>query len=83
MTRPTSGGILMGKALAVIGLILIVVGLLPIIAATLTLAGLEQIIAYLYMLGLYSMDIAGYTFSETMLALVGVGVVLLIVGATR
>ncbi|MHA1247521.1 MAG: hypothetical protein ACTSPE_09365 [Candidatus Thorarchaeota archaeon] len=68
----------MGKALAVIGLILIVVGLLPITAAMLTLAGLEQIIAYLYMLGLYSI-----TFSETMLALVGVGVVLLIVGATR
>ncbi|MHA1741234.1 MAG: hypothetical protein ACTSVD_03980 [Candidatus Thorarchaeota archaeon] len=49
----------MGKALAVVGLVLIVVGLLPIIAAVLTLAGLEQIIAYLYVLGLYSIDIAG------------------------
>ena len=68
----------MGKGVAILGLLLIIVGILPII---LPLISLGQYVSYFYMLGIYSIDLGGYVFSELMLILIGLGVVLLIVGA--
>jgi hypothetical protein len=73
---------LMGKGMALLGLILIIVGLLPIIF---------QLIGFSYpmitdlftMLNLYSIELAGYVFTEIMLILIVLGVLILIVGATR
>ncbi|MHA1772468.1 MAG: hypothetical protein ACTSYL_12785 [Candidatus Thorarchaeota archaeon] len=73
----------MGKGLVILGLILIIVGLLPVLAAVLSVTALGQVTAYLYMLNLYSINLGGYLFTETMLALIGLGVILLLVGATR
>ena len=72
----------MGKGAAILGLILIIIGILPIILPMLGM-GLEQYATYFYMLDIYSLDIGGYVFSELMLILIGLGVVLLIVGAVR
>jgi hypothetical protein len=73
---------LMGKGMALLGLILIIIGLLPIIF---------QLIGFSYpmitdlftMLNLYSIELAGYVFTEIMLILIVLGVLILIVGATR
>ncbi len=73
----------MGKGLAILGLILIIVGLLPVLSALLGLAILDQVTTYLFMLNLYSMNLGGYLFSETMLILIGLGAVLLIVGIIK
>ncbi|MFW9967673.1 MAG: hypothetical protein ACFFEA_11015, partial [Candidatus Thorarchaeota archaeon] len=72
----------MGKGMALLGLILIIVGLLPIIFE---LAGglLPEISAFFYMLGLFELDLAGFIFSEIMLILLVLGVLLLIIGAVR
>jgi hypothetical protein len=70
----------MGKGLAIFGLILMIVGILPLF---LPMLGFPEIAAYFYMLGLYSIDLAGYLFSELMLILIGLGFILLIVGAMR
>lgn len=71
----------MGKGLALFGLILIIVGILPIIF---TMFGfLTEFVNYFFILGLYEINLAGYMFSELMLILIGLGVVLLIVGAMR
>ena len=72
----------MGKGAAILGLILIIIGILPIILPMLGM-GLEQYTDYFYMLNIYSLDIGGYVFSELMLILIGLGVILLIVGAVR
>ena len=69
----------MGKGLALFGLILIIVGILPLF---MPMIGLGAYVSY-FNLGLYSLDLAGYLFTELMLILVGLGVVLLIVGAMR
>jgi hypothetical protein len=74
----------MGKGAALLGLILIIVGLLPILN-TLFLAtyiDLSMILSY-FNLGLYSLDLAGYFFTEVMLILVGLGAVLLIIGIVK
>jgi hypothetical protein len=73
---------LMGKGMALLGLILIIVGLLPVI---LGLAGLSvPVITDLFnMLNLYSIELAGYLFTEIMLILIVLGVLLLIIGAAR
>jgi hypothetical protein len=42
-----------------------------------------EFIDYFFILGLYEINLAGYLFSELMLILIGLGVVLLIVGAVR
>ncbi|MHA2025287.1 MAG: hypothetical protein ACW98U_05230 [Candidatus Thorarchaeota archaeon] len=68
----------MGKGLALFGLILIIVGILPLF---MPMIGLGQFVSYFYMLNIYTLDLAGYLFSELMLILVGLGVVLLLVGA--
>ncbi len=71
----------MGKGAALLGLILIIVGLLPILATFLVgIVDLSMITGYMD-LGLYSLNLAGYLFTEVMLILVGVGVLLLIIGA--
>ena len=69
----------MGKGLALFGLILIIVGILPLF---MPMIGLGAYVSY-FNLGLYSLELAGYLFTELMLILVGLGVVLLIVGAMR
>ncbi|MFQ5832252.1 MAG: hypothetical protein ACE5H4_06105 [Candidatus Thorarchaeota archaeon] len=71
----------MGKGLALFGLILIILGILPLILNALVL--LPEIAAYFYMLNIYSIDLGGYIFSELMLILLGLGIILLIVGAAR
>jgi hypothetical protein len=70
----------MGKGLALFGLILIIVGILPII---LPMVGFAQYADYFYMLNIYSIELAGYVFSEIMLGLIGLGVILLLVGAMK
>jgi len=65
----------------ILGLILIIIGLLPVIATFVTIPGIDQILPYLGMLGIYSMTIGDYVFTETMLALVALGLVLMIAGA--
>ena len=71
----------MGKGIALLGLILIIVGILPILLDMLAL--LPEIAAYFYMLDIYSLTLGGYVFSELMLILLGLGVILLIVGAIK
>jgi hypothetical protein len=70
----------MGKGLALFGLILIIVGLLPIL---LPMVGITMLTQYFFILGLYEINLGGFIFSELMLILIGLGVVLLIVGAMR
>ncbi|MFW9807260.1 MAG: hypothetical protein ACFFFK_11080 [Candidatus Thorarchaeota archaeon] len=70
----------MGKGLALFGLILIIIGILPLF---MPMIGLGMYVDYFFMLNLYSIELAGYMFSELMLILIGLGVILLIVGAVR
>jgi hypothetical protein len=70
----------MGKGLALFGLILIIIGILPLF---MPMIGLGAYVDYFFMLGLFEIDLAGFLFSELMLILLGLGVVLLIVGAVR
>ena len=67
----------MRKGILILGLILLIVGFLPII---LELLGYGIYAAYFY-LGFYSLNLAGFVFSELMLILIVVGVILLIAGA--
>jgi hypothetical protein len=70
----------MGKGLAVFGLILIIIGILPLL---MPMIGLGAYVDYFFILGLYQLDLAGYIFSELMLILIVLGVLLLIVGAVK
>ena len=69
----------MGKALAFLGFLLIIIGILPII---LPMVGFPQYATYFY-LNIYTLPLAGYQFSEVMLGLIGLGFILLIVGAIK
>ncbi|TFG26521.1 hypothetical protein EU527_19650 [Candidatus Thorarchaeota archaeon] len=69
----------MGKALALLGLLLMIVGILPLI---LPMIGFDAYAAYFF-LGIFSLDLAGYIFSELMLILIGVGFLLLVIGALK
>lgn len=69
----------MGKGLAILGLLLIIVGIIPLI---LPMIGYAAYADYFF-LGIYQLDLAGYAFSELMLILLGLGVILLIVGAVK
>jgi uncharacterized membrane protein HdeD (DUF308 family) len=69
----------MGKALAILGLLLIIVGILPII---LPMVGFAQYASYFY-LGIYSLMVGTYELSELMLILIGVGFLFLVIGALR
>ena len=70
----------MGKGLALFGLILIIIGILPLF---MPMIGLGTYVDYFFMLNLYTIELAGYMFSELMLILIGLGVILLIAGAVR
>ncbi|TET06723.1 MAG: hypothetical protein E3J86_14650 [Candidatus Thorarchaeota archaeon] len=70
----------MGKGLALFGLILIILGILPLL---LPMIGFGEYVSYFFILGIYEISLGGYLFSELMLILLGLGVVLLIVGAVR
>ena len=70
----------MGKGLALFGLILIIIGILPLF---MPMIGLGMYVDYFFMLNLYTLELAGYMFSELMLILIVLGVILLIVGAAR
>ena len=73
----------MGKGAAILGLILLIVGLLPIIATFLVgIVDLSMILGY-FDQGIYSIALAGYVFTEVMLALIIIGVLLLIIGAVK
>ncbi|MBE0527202.1 hypothetical protein E4H12_14740 [Candidatus Thorarchaeota archaeon] len=69
----------MGKALAILGLLLMIVGILPLI---LPMIGYGAYASYFF-LGIYSLDLAGYLFSELMLILLIVGFLMLIIGALK
>lgn len=72
-----------GKALALLGLILIIVGLLPIWATF--LAGYVDLSAILVYFDqhIYSIALGSYTFTEVMLILTGLGVVLFLIGLVK
>jgi len=73
----------MSKGIAILGLLLIIVGLLPIWAVYLQpYIDLAMIVGY-FNQNIYSLDLAGYVFTEVMLGLVGFGVLLLIIGAVK
>ncbi|MFW9986571.1 MAG: hypothetical protein ACFFDJ_08420 [Candidatus Odinarchaeota archaeon] len=67
----------MRKGILILGLILLIVGFLPII---LQLIGFGMYAVYFY-LGFYTLWVAGFGFSELMLILIVLGVILIIVGA--
>lgn len=69
----------MGKGIAILGLILLIIGILPLI---LPMIGFGHYAAFFY-LGIYTLPLAGFLFSELMLILIILGVILLIVGAVR
>jgi hypothetical protein len=69
----------MGKGLALFGLILIIIGILPLF---MPMIGLGQFVEYFYMLGIFEFALTpDYVFSEIMLILLGLGIILLIWGA--
>ena len=72
----------MGKGSALLGLILIILGLLPILDAMFLNAyvDLSMILAY-FNLGLFSMDLGGFLFTEVMLILLIGGIIVLLAGA--
>jgi hypothetical protein len=67
----------MRKGILILGLILLIVGFLPIV---LELLGFGLYAAYFY-LGFYTLMVAGFVFSELMLILIILGVILILVGA--
>lgn len=73
----------MGKGAAILGLLLIIVGLMPIWASFVAAyIDLSQFLVY-FNQNIFSIPLGEYLFTEVMLALVGIGVILLLVGATR
>jgi len=70
----------MNKIFALLGIILIVIGLWPVWIVYVDF--LAAYTAYLY-LGIYELALMGYIFTELMLGMLGLGVVLLIIGAIK
>jgi len=72
--------ITMNKILAILGIVLIVIGLWPV-----WIAYVDFLTTYttLLFLGVYQTELMGYIFSELMLGMLGLGVVLLIIGAIK
>jgi hypothetical protein len=68
----------MGKALALLGLVMMILGVLPLILPILGSSFGDS-----FYLGIYSVEILGYMFSELMLILLIVGFLLLVIGAFR
>ena len=73
----------MGKGLALLGLILIIVGVLPIIVIVAGITALLPYMSYFYMLNIYTLVLGGYPFSELMLILLGLGVILFLWGLVK
>jgi hypothetical protein len=76
---------IMGKGLAIFGLLLIIVGILPIIFP---MVGLDAYVAYFslsnYISGFsYSLMVGTFEFTELMLILIGVGFLFLVIGALK
>jgi hypothetical protein len=69
----------MGKGAAILGLILIIIGILPILLPMINLA---EYVAYFPTFGLIEpIAFGGFEFTDFMLILIGVGIILLIIGA--
>ncbi len=70
----------MNKILALIGIVLIVIGLWPV-----WIVYVDFLATYtaLLFLGVYQTELMGYIFSELMLGMLGLGVILLIIGAIK
>ena len=70
----------MNKILALLGIILIVIGLWPV-----WIVYVDFLATYtdLLFLGLYQTELMEYIFSELMLGMLGLGVILLIIGAIK
>lgn len=70
----------MNKILALLGIILIIIGLWPV-----WIVYVDFLATYtaLLFLGVYEISLMGYIFSELMLGMLGIGVVLLILGAIK
>lgn len=81
--RITTGGPVLGKGLALLGLILIIVGVLPIIVIVAGITALLPYMSYFYMLNIYTLVLGGYPFSELMLILLGLGVILFLWGLVK
>jgi hypothetical protein len=67
----------MKKGLLILGFILLIVGILPII---LEFIGFSAYAVFFY-LGFFSLPFAGFVFSELMLILIVLGLILIIIGA--
>ncbi|NWF95026.1 MAG: hypothetical protein HXY34_02690 [Candidatus Thorarchaeota archaeon] len=73
----------MGKAIALLGLILIILALLPIWSAYITAyVDLSSVVAY-FDQNIYAVMLGNYRFTEVMLALTGLGIILLLVGIIK
>ena len=70
----------MNKILALLGIILIVIGLWPVWIVYVDFLATYTPMLYL---GMYQLLLEGYIFSELMLGMLGIGVVLLIIGAIK
>ena len=72
--------ITVNKILALLGIILIIIGLWPV-----WIVYVDFLATYtaLLFLGVYQMPLMGYIFSELMLGMLGIGVVLLVIGAIK
>ena len=70
----------MNKILALLGIILIVIGLWPVWIAYVDFLATFTPMLYL---GLYELPLMGYNFTELMLSMLGLGVILLIIGAIK
>ncbi len=70
----------MNKILALLGIILIIIGLWPV-----WIGYVDFLATYtaLLFLGVYQISLMEYIFSELMLGMLGIGVVLLIIGAIK
>ncbi len=70
----------MNKILALLGIILILIGLWPV-----WIVYVDFLATYgaMLWLGLYQLTLMGYLFSELMLVMLGLGVILLIIGIIK
>ncbi|MFW9908224.1 MAG: hypothetical protein ACFFEF_06585 [Candidatus Thorarchaeota archaeon] len=73
----------MGKGLAILGLIVIIVGLLPLWATFLASFVDLSMITVFFNQNIYSINLGGYLFTEVMLILLVLGVLMLIIGAVK
>jgi len=72
--------ITMNKILVLLGIILIVIGLWPVWITYVDFLATYTALLYL---GVYQIELMGYIFTELMLGMLGLGVVLLIIGAIK